>query len=66
MNAIEKEATKFAEWMNIVCIRSDKHVWLYEQDFYSKKYSTEEMYRIFKDLKHEFNNENQKECKKKH
>lgn len=44
----EKDILGFAEWMDIEAIRSDEHVWKYRGDNFSKKYSTEALYKIWK------------------
>lgn len=40
----------FAEWMDIVCIRDGRYDWKYKEDNYAKKYSTKEMYAVWKTL----------------
>ena len=38
----------FSEWMDLVCIRNNRHKWTYKRDNHSKKRSTTEMLEIWK------------------
>jgi len=37
----------FAEWVDINCVRHDKHIWSYRGDNYKVRYTTEQLYEIY-------------------
>ena len=43
-----EDVLHFSEWMNLVCIRDNRHKWTYKGDNHSKKHSTSEMLEIWK------------------
>lgn len=43
-----EDVLHFSEWIDLVCLRDNRHKWTYKGDNHSKLYSTKEMLEIWK------------------